>query len=164
MSKIAVIFGATGQDGSYLAEHLLDKGYKVIGICRRSSSYNKERIDHLIPMFTSRNRNIAVAEYDFTLQEGDITDPSSVNNIIEEYQPDYIYGTAAQSHVATSFEQPSLTFQVNTIGVLNILEGIRHIKPDVRFLQYSSSEQFGNNGYMDENNNIWQNEDTPFKP
>ena len=133
-SKRVIIFGVTGQDGSYLADLLLDKEeYDVLGVKRRSSTNTEERIAHL-----KDNKN-------FHLVEGDIVDFNSVNEIIKEYNPHHIYNLAAQSHVGTSFKQPTYTFQVNTLGVLNILESIRNFDTDIRFYQASTSEMFGNN-------------------
>ena len=158
--KLALIFGVTGQDGSYLSDFLLDKGYRVVGVKRRSSTNTTWRVDHL-----KDTEN-------FSVIEGDITDPSSVTSIINEYQPTECYNTSAQSHVHTSFEQPSYTFQVNTLGVLNILEAIRHNSKHTRLVQCSTSEMFGNNAdvYNDvENHNDsnvvkYQSEDTKLNP
>ena len=132
-NKKALIFGISGQDGSYLAELLLQKGYEVIGVTRRVSVSTTERINHILPQIT--------------IAEGDITDGFSVNKLIEEYQPDEVYNLAAQSHVGTSFKQPSLTWDITAGGVLNILEAIRYSprKDDIRFYQASSSEMFGKN-------------------
>ena len=129
----AIIFGITGQDGSYLAELLLEKGYDVIGVTRRVSVDTLQRISHILPQLN--------------IIEGDITDAFSVSNIINEEKPDEIYNLAAQSHVGTSFKQPSLTWDVTAGGVLNILEAIRYSgrKEEIRFYQASSSEMFGKN-------------------
>ena len=108
----AIIFGITGQDGSYLAESLLRMKYEVVGIARRVSVDTLQRISHILPQIT--------------IVEGDITDAFSVSNAIKEYEPDEIYNLAAQSHVGTSFTQPSLTWDVTAGGCLNILEGIRY--------------------------------------
>lgn len=131
--KIALITGVTGQDGSYLAELLLSKSEYalVIGLYRRSSSVNLGRISHL------------AHHSKFLLLEADLTDYSSINNIIHKYSPDEIYNLAAQSHVKTSFDQPFLTFQVNTMGVLNLLESIRQNNLDTKIYQASTSEMFG---------------------
>jgi GDPmannose 4,6-dehydratase len=129
--KTAVVFGVTGQDGSYLSELLLEEEYRVIGVQRRVSVDTTERLYG--------------CKKDICLIEGDITDPSSVSGIINEYKPDECYNLSAQSHVATSFEQPTLTFQVNAVGVLNILEAIRLYSPKTRFYQASTSEMFGGN-------------------
>ncbi len=129
----AVIFGITGQDGSYLAELLLKKGYSVTGVTRRVSVSTLERISHILPQIK--------------IVEGDITDAFSVSNVIKEEEPDEIYNLAAQSHVGTSFKQPSLTWDITAGGVLNILEAIRYSprKDQIRFYQASSSEMFGKN-------------------
>ena len=129
----AVIFGITGQDGSYLAELLLEKGYSVTGVTRRVSVPTLERISHILPKIK--------------IVEGDITDAFSVSNVIKEEEPDEIYNLAAQSHVGTSFKQPSLTWDITAGGVLNILEAIRYSprKDQIRFYQASSSEMFGKN-------------------
>jgi GDPmannose 4,6-dehydratase len=133
LNKKALIFGVSGQDGSYLAELLLEKGYEVTGVTRRVSVSTTERINHILPQIT--------------IAEGDITDGFSVNKLISEYEPDEIYNLAAQSHVGTSFKQPSLTWDITAGGVLNILEAIRYSprKDDIRFYQASSSEMFGKN-------------------
>ena len=159
MNKTAIIFGITGQDGSYLAELLLKKGYKVVGVTRRVSVSTLERIDHILP--------------EITIVEGDITDGFNVSKIIEEFEPDEVYNLAAQSHVGTSFKQPSLTWDVTAGGVLNILEAIRYSprKDSIRFYQASSSEMFGKNfTEMDDDpmNLVWgfkyQDENTAFMP
>jgi len=133
MNKTALIFGCTGMDGSHLSDMLLDKGYSVIGIKRRSSTNNLGNLSY------------SLTKPDFKLIEGEITDPSSMNNIISRYKPDECYLMAAMSHVGTSFEEPAHTFQVNTIGPLYILEAIRLYSPKTRLLQASTSEMFGNN-------------------
>lgn len=133
MDKTAVIFGATGQDGSYLSSLLLDKDYEVIAVSRRASTDNTERLSDV------------KEDPCFSLVEGDILDPSSVNTIIKEFEPDEVYNLAAQSHVGTSFRQPAFTFQVNAVGVLNCLEAIRTLSPDSKFYQASTSELFGSN-------------------
>lgn len=161
MNKIAIITGITGQDGSYLAEHLLSTNNysKIIGLNRRSSVNNTARIHHIL-----HNNN-------FILEEADLTDPSSVSDIITKYHPDEIYNLAAQSHVATSFKQPSTTICVNTIGVINILESILKYSPKTKFYQASTSEMFGQEFSINEiyENDIlyiekFQDETTPFKP
>lgn len=126
----ALITGITGQVGSYLAESLLEQGYIVHGLDRRKSVPNYKNIEHI------KDR--------IKLIEGDLTDPFSVNKIVEEGQYDEIYNLAAQSHVHTSFEQPRLTLEVNTLGVLNLLEAIRNKSPKTRMYQASTSEMFGN--------------------
>jgi len=129
----AIIFGITGQDGSYLADLLLEKGYEVVGVTRRVSVPTLNRINHILPKIK--------------IIEGDITDAFSVSNAIKEEEPDEIYNLAAQSHVGTSFKQPSLTWDVTAGGTLNILEAIRYSgrKDDIKFYQASSSEMFGKN-------------------
>ncbi len=129
----ALIFGITGQDGSYLAELLLKKGYRVIGVTRRVSVNTTARIQHILPKIK--------------IVEGDITDAFNVNKIIQDEEPDEIYNLAAQSHVGTSFNQPNLTWDITAGGVLNILEAIRYSpnKEHMRFYQASSSEMFGKN-------------------
>ena len=131
--KTAVIFGITGQDGSYLAEYLLSLDYYVIGVNRRSSTDTTGRIKHL------------VSNNDFTLIEGDLTDPSSVGTIICRHRPHECYNLAAQSHVKTSFEQPTTTFNINAVGVLNILDAIKNFSSYTKFYQASTSEMFGSN-------------------
>jgi GDPmannose 4,6-dehydratase len=132
--KTAVIFGVTGQDGSYMSELLLKKEYRVIGVGRRSSVDTKERI-----------RGATLDHPAFTYAEGDITDLASVTGIISEHKPDECYNLAAQSHVGTSFKQPVATFNIDAVGVLNILESIRIHSPETRFYQASTSELYGDN-------------------
>jgi GDPmannose 4,6-dehydratase len=151
----AIIFGITGQDGSYLAELLLEKGYEVVGITRRVSVPTLNRITHILPKIK--------------IIEGDITDAFSVSNVIKEEAPDEIYNLAAQSHVGTSFKQPSLTWDVTAGGVLNILEAIRYSgrKDEIKFYQASSSEMFGKNYNLREGLAEmikYQDEKTPFMP
>ena len=151
----AIIFGITGQDGSYLAELLLEKGYEVVGITRRVSVPTLIRVTHILPKIK--------------IIEGDITDAFSVSNVIKEEEPDEIYNLAAQSHVGTSFKQPSLTWDVTAGGVLNILEAIRYSgrKNDIKFYQASSSEMFGKNYNLREGFAEmikYQDEKTPFMP
>ncbi len=129
--KTALISGVTGQDGSYLAELLLSKGYQVHGIMRRVSSFASGRIDHLY------------ANNDFTTHYGDLTDSPSISALIAEYKPDEFYNLGAMSHVKVSFEVPQYTLEANTVGVLNVLEAIRKFSPQTRFYQASSSEMFG---------------------
>jgi len=153
MNKIALITGITGQDGSYLAELLLEKEYKVIGLHRRSSVNNFERINSILkhPLFK--------------LEEFDLTDPSDTSYVIDKYKPDELYNLAAQSHVGTSFKQPTTTFEIDTIGVVNLLEGIRRFSPKTKFYQASTSEMFGENYSVNTNDNSkYQNENTPFLP
>ena len=136
--KKALITGITGQDGSYLAELLIGKGYEVHGIKRRTSLINTDRVDHLYqdPHIIKRN---------FILHYGDLTDTSNLVNLINKIQPDEIYNLAAQSHVAVSFETPEYTTNVNALGTLRILEAIRILKLEskTKFYQASTSELFG---------------------
>jgi GDPmannose 4,6-dehydratase len=136
--KTALITGITGQDGSYLAEFLLEKGYIVHGIKRRASSFNTERIDHIYEDSSIHNNN-------FHLHYGDLSDSSNLTRIISETQPDEIYNLAAQSHVAVSFETPEYTADVDALGTLRILEAIRFLgmEKKTRFYQASTSELFG---------------------
>ena len=152
MNKTAIVTGATGQDGSYLSELLLDKGYTVVGLRRRSSSEKGlERIEHLL-----NNDN-------FKLVEADITDSGCVNNLIRDYLPHEVYNLAAQSHVGTSFKQPSYTSQVNLQGPINFLEAIRLLSPSTKFYQASTSEMFGKN-YDQMGDTKYQQETTTFVP
>jgi GDPmannose 4,6-dehydratase len=153
MSKIALITGITGQDGAYLAELLLDKGYEVHGIKRRTSLFNTDRIDHLY-----RDRH--ESDVRFFLHHGDMTDTSSLIRIIQQTQPDEIYNLAAQSHVAVSFEEPEYTANSDGLGVLRVLEAIRilGLEKKTRFYQASTSELYG---LVQE---IPQKETTPFHP
>ena len=151
--KKALITGITGQDGSYLAEFLLNKGYEVHGVKRRTSLFNTDRIDHLYqdPHIDKRN---------FILHHGDLTDTSSLIKIIQHVQPDEIYNLAAQSHVAVSFEVPEYTANSDALGTLRILEAIRILKLEkkTKFYQASTSELFGKVA------DTPQNETTPFYP
>ena len=151
--KVALITGVTGQDGSYLAELLLEKGYEVHGIKRRSSLFNTDRIDHLYQDPHESNRK-------FILHHGDLTDSTSLIRIIQQVQPDEIYNLAAQSHVGVSFEEPEYTDNADGIGALRILEAIRILKLEkkTRFYQASTSELYG---LVQE---IPQKESTPFYP
>jgi GDPmannose 4,6-dehydratase len=151
--KKALITGITGQDGSYLAEFLLNKGYEVHGIKRRSSLINTDRIDHLYQDPYEINRK-------FILHHGDLTDSTSLIRIIQEVQPDEIYNLAAQSHVAVSFEEPEYTANSDAIGALRILEAIRILKLEkkTKYYQASTSELYG------EVQETPQNEKTPFYP
>jgi GDPmannose 4,6-dehydratase len=149
--KTAIVTGITGQDGSYLAENLLDKDYKVIGLYRRSSTNTFNRIKHI------DNPN-------FILKEYDITDPSGCISLISYIQPDEFYNLAAQSHVATSFKQPTTTFEINAIGVINVLEAIRLFSKHTKFYQASTSEMFGRNYSVDSDGNKYQNEETSLLP
>ena len=152
-AKVALITGVTGQDGSYLAELLLNKGYIVHGIKRRTSLFNTDRIDHL---YQDRHQK----DVRFFLHHGDLTDSSSLIRIIQETQPDEIYNLAAQSHVAVSFEEPEYTANSDGLGALRILEAIRILKLEkkTRFYQASTSELYG---LVQE---IPQKETTPFYP
>jgi GDPmannose 4,6-dehydratase len=151
--KSALITGVTGQDGAYLAELLLSKGYKVHGLKRRSSSFNSQRIDHLY-------RDPHEKEVNFFMHYGDMTDSTNLIRIIQETQPDEIYNLAAQSHVQVSFETPEYTANADAIGTLRLLEAIRILKMDnkTRFYQASTSELFG------KVQEIPQKETTPFYP
>lgn len=140
----ALITGITGQDGSYLAELLLSKGYRVIGMARRASTVTYERIQHLLD--------------DITIIQGDLTDQGSLLSMLEEYKPDEIYNLAAQSFVPTSWNQPVLTGDVTALGVTRLLEAIRFINPKIKFYQASSSEMFGK--VLE----VPQKETTPFYP
>jgi GDPmannose 4,6-dehydratase len=153
MPKVALITGVTGQDGAYLAEFLLDKGYDVHGLKRRSSSFNTDRIDHLYQDPHARNRR-------FVLHYGDLTDATNLIRVIQEVQPDEIYNLAAQSHVAVSFETPEYTANADAIGTLRILEAIRilNLGGRTRFYQASTSEMYG---LVQETP---QRETTPFYP
>jgi GDPmannose 4,6-dehydratase len=141
---VALITGITGQDGSYLAEFLLKKNYKVVGMVRRSSTVTFERIAHI--------------QDDISLEQGDLHDQSSLVDLLERYQPDEIYNLAAQSFVPTSWNQPVLTGEVTALGVTRLLEAVRQVKPKARFYQASSSEMFG------KVQAVPQKEDTPFYP
>jgi len=140
----ALITGVTGQDGSYLAEFLLEQGYEVIGMVRRTSTVNFDRIHHI--------------QEKIEIVQGDLLDQSSMMDIIAEYQPDEVYNLAAQSFVPTSWKQPVLTGEFTALGVTRLLEAIRLVKPDTRFYQASSSEMFG------KAQEVPQNEKTPFYP
>ena len=144
----AIIFGVTGQDGSYLSELLLEKGYKVVGVHRRASTNNSERLKHLL------------SNKDFSLIEGDVTDFISVSSIINDQQPGEVYNLAAQSHVATSFNEPLHTWRVDAEGPLNILESIRRYSLNCKFYQASTSEMFGKSVDKDG----YQRETTVFEP
>ena len=152
-NKVALITGITGQDGAYLAEFLLKKGYEVHGIKRRSSLFNTDRIDHLY-------QDPHVSHRHFILHYGDMTDSSSLVRIIQQVQPDEIYNLAAQSHVAVSFEEPEYTANSDALGALRILEAIRilGLEKKTRFYQASTSELYG---LVQE---VPQKETTPFYP
>jgi GDPmannose 4,6-dehydratase len=153
MNKVALITGVTGQDGAYLAEFLLNKGYIVHGVKRRSSMFNTDRIDHL---YKDTHEN----KVNFFLHYGDLTDSTNLIRIIQEVQPDEIYNLAAQSHVKVSFETPEYTANADALGSLRILEAIRilRLEKKTRFYQASTSEMYG---HVQE---IPQKETTPFYP
>ena len=142
--KKALITGITGQDGSYLAELLLSKGYRVVGVARRSSTVTSERIEHLLDQIT--------------VVQGDLHDQGSLLSLLEEYQPTEVYNLAAQSFVPTSWNQPALTGDITAIGVTRMREAIRFVNSKIRFYQASSSEMFGK--VLE----VPQSEDTPFYP
>ncbi len=149
--KKALITGITGQDGSYLAELLLEKGYEVHGIVRRSSSFNTDRIDHL---YKDRHED----DVRMFLHYGDLTDSSNLNRLIEKIHPAEIYNLGAQSHVQVSFEVPEYTAEVDAIGTLRLLDAIRETGVDCRFYQASTSEMYG------KVQEVPQTEATPFYP
>jgi GDPmannose 4,6-dehydratase len=153
MGKIALITGVTGQDGSYLSELLLEKGYEVHGIKRRSSSLNTQRIDHIYNDIHEKNSN-------FFLHYGDLTDATNLIRVIQEVKPDEIYNLGAQSHVQVSFETPEYTANGDALGTLRLLEGLRILgmMESCRFYQASTSELFG------KSQEIPQKETTPFYP
>jgi GDPmannose 4,6-dehydratase len=144
LNKIALITGITGQDGSYLAEFLLTQGYKVIGMMRRSSVVNLERIRHI--------------QDKVTLVQGDLLDEASLIGLLREFQPSEVYNLAAQSFVPTSWQQPVLTGEVTALGVTRLLDAIMMVNKDIRFYQASSSEMFG------KVQQVPQTERTPFYP
>ena len=148
--KTALITGITGQDGSYLAELLLEKGYEVHGVIRRSSTFNTSRIDHLY-------KDPHEAGNNFHLHYGDITDGVGISNLVREIEPSEIYNLAAQSHVKVSFEMPDFTAQVDAVGTIRLLEAIRAAKIDTRFYQASTSELYGSTPPP-------QSEISPFAP
>ena len=149
-SKVAFITGITGQDGSYLAEFLLGKGYEVHGLIRRSSSFNTGRIDHIYQDPHDPNPKLF-------LHYGDLLDGVGLTNLIREIQPDEVYNLAAQSHVMVSFTMPQYTGQVDGVGTVGILEAIRASKKEIRFYQASTSELFGSTPPP-------QNEESKFRP
>jgi GDPmannose 4,6-dehydratase len=152
-SKVALITGITGQDGSYLAELLLDEGYEVHGVKRRASSFNTQRIDHIY-------QDPHIEHQNFILHYGDLSDSSNLIRIIKDIEPDEIYNLAAQSHVAVSFESPEYTADVDAMGTLRILEAIRllGLEKRTRFYQASTSELYG------QVQEVPQRETTPFYP
>ena len=149
--KTAIISGITGQDGSYLADFLINKGYVVHGIIRRSSSFNTRRIDHLY-------NNKEILNKKLFLHYGDLTDSSNLSRLVEKTQPDEIYNLGAQSHVHVSFEIPEYTADVDALGTLRFLDSIRETGMKIKLYQASSSEVFGNSKEFP------QNETTPFYP
>jgi GDPmannose 4,6-dehydratase len=151
--KVALITGITGQDDSYLAEFLLEKGYTVHGIKRRSSSFNTQRVDHIY-------QDPHIEHANFKLHYGDLSDTSNLVRIVQETQPDEIYNLGAQSHVAVSFESPEYTADIDAIGTLRLLEAIRilGLEKKTRFYQASTSELYG------QVQEIPQKETTPFYP
>ena len=148
--KIALVTGITGQDGSYLAELLLGKGYEVHGVVRRSSTPNTARIDHLIA-------DESVFDHQLFLHYGDLSDSSRMVSLVESVGPDEVYNLAAQSHVRVSFDEPELTGSTTGLGSTRLLEAIRIVGSGARFYQASSSEMFGASPPP-------QNEETPFYP
>lgn len=156
MKKKALITGITGQDGSFLADLLLSKGYKVYGIVRRSSVFNTERIDHLLSDSHIEGKR-SIGKNLFRMY-GDLTDGSSLQRIIRQIEPDEIYNLGAQSHVRVSFDVPEYTADVVALGTLRLLEAIREIGVETKFYQACSSEMFG------ESAEVPQNENTPFNP
>jgi GDPmannose 4,6-dehydratase len=153
MTKTALITGVTGQDGSYLAELLLEKGYEVHGIKRRASMFNTHRVDHLY-------EDVHVRQHPFVLHYGDLSDSSNLTRILQQVQPDEVYNLGAQSHVAVSFESPEYTADVDGMGTLRLLEAIRllGLADKTRFYQASTSELYG---LVQE---VPQRETTPFHP
>jgi len=150
-AKCALIFGITGQDGSYLAEFLLQKDYTVHGVMRRSSSFNTQRIEHIY-------KDLCIKDNKLILHYGDLADSANIFSLIQKINPDEIYNLGAQSHVRVSFDIPEYTADIDAIGALRILEAIKIINPKIRFYQASSSEMYGK--VMQ----IPQTEKTPFYP
>src|SRR4051794_25732163 len=150
MSKSALITGITGQDGSYLAELLLSKGYEVHGVIRRSSSFNTERLDDIYQDPHDSHRHLF-------LHYGDLADSSAMVNLLRDVQPDEVYNLGAQSHVKVSFETPEYTGDVTGLGTMRLLEAVRASKVDTRYYQASTSELFGSTPPP-------QSETTPFHP
>lgn len=146
--RIALIWGITGQDGSYLAELLLEMGYEVHGVIRRASSFNTGRIDHIYEQVR--------------LHYGDVTDPLNTTNLVSKLQPTWVFNLAAQSHVKVSFEEPYYTGQVDAIGTLNILEAIKNHSPHTKLYQASTSELYGGMGYNMPKDGY--TEESPFHP
>ena len=148
--KVALITGVTGQDGSYMAEQLLGKGYEVHGVVRRSSTFNRSRIDHLHHDEHTPGKNLH-------LHYGDVTDVARMHQLVTEIRPSEVYNLAAQSHVRVSFDEPLFTAHATGISTLNLLEAIRSVDTSIRFYQASTSEMFGASPPP-------QNEETPFYP
>lgn len=148
MNKTALITGVTGQDGSYLSDLLLSKGYKVVGLVRRTVAANDEKY---------RNISHLLGDKNFVLESGDVTDSSSIWRIIDKHKPNEVYNLAAQSHVGESYHSPVSTSEIDALGPLHILEAIRNIDKSIRFYQASTSEMFGDLPGP-------QNETTPFSP
>ena len=157
VQKKALVTGITGQDGSYLAELLLNKGYRVYGILRRCSVFNTERIDHLLPQGNTEREGKSI-ENSIVRLYGDLTDGASLARIMRQIEPDEIYNLGAQSHVRVSFDVPEYTANVAALGTLRLLEAIRETEVRARFYQASSSEMFG------DSTEVPQNENTPFNP
>ena len=151
MTTSALVTGITGQDGSYLAELLLEKGYEVHGLIRRSSSINTRRIDHIYEAPHAESRRLF-------LHYGDLADASGIARLVDEIRPQEVYNLAAQSHVKVSFEMPEYTGDIDALGTLRLLEAIRHCDPSIRFYQASSSEMYGKVIETP------QSETTPFYP
>ena len=149
MEKVALVTGINGQDGSYLAEHLIENNYTVVGLLRRTVCPEKGKLSNLTNIRDNKR---------LILEEGDVTDMSSIQNLLTKYRPQEIYNLAAQSHVGQSFRSPLSTVEINALGTLNILESIRNIDVNMRFYQASTSEMFGDNIKCP------QNENTPFSP
>jgi len=149
-TKVALITGVTGQDGSYMAQQLLAKGYEVHGVVRRSSTFNRSRIDHLHHDEHIPGRNLH-------LHYGDVTDAARMHQLVSEIRPNEVYNLAAQSHVRVSFDEPLYTAQATGVSTLNLLEAIRSVDRSIRFYQASTSEMFGASPPP-------QNENTPFYP
>lgn len=148
--KKCLIFGTTGQDGSYLAEFLLYKGYEVHGVVRRASTFNTKRIDHIY-------HDLHVAGFNLFLHYGDLTDTGNIEKLINQIKPDEVYHLAAQSHVRVSFDMPEYTVNTNALGTLRVLEAIKNSGLPIKFYMAASSEMFGSSPPP-------QNENTPFYP
>lgn len=150
--KTALVTGITGQDGSYMSDLLLSKDYKVVALHRRSSTNNLSRVSHLL------------SHPNFHLEEFDLTDPSGINQTIKNHQPQEFYNLGAQSHVGTSFKQPTTTFEIDAVGVINILEAIRHYSSHTKLYQAGTSEMFGRNFSIDSAGKKYQDENTTMLP